>query len=73
MAGQLPQGTSSVDIVFVLCRSIEFPSEQLLGETSRVLKPGGTVLVYRTSDSSTVETDKVIHVRNCEIMDLVCI
>ncbi|KAK9935724.1 hypothetical protein M0R45_022812 [Rubus argutus] len=59
---QLPQGTSSVDIVFALCRSIEFPSEQLLGETSRVLKPGGTILVYKTSDSSTVETDKTISV-----------
>ena len=64
MTGQLPQGTSSVDIVFALCRSIEFPSDQLLKETSRVLKPGGTIVVCKTS-----ETDKVIHVLYCEVKD----
>ena len=57
VTGQLPQGTSSVDVVLALCGSIEFLSDQLLKETSRVLKPGGTILVYKTS-----ETDKVIHV-----------
>lgn len=62
MTGQLPLGSSSVDVVFTLCKSIEFPSEQLLGEISRVLKPGGSVLIYKTSDSSTGESDKVIHV-----------
>ncbi|CAB4289347.1 unnamed protein product [Prunus armeniaca] len=59
---QLPLGRSSVDIVFTLCRSIEFLNEQLLGEISRVLKPGGTVLIYKTSDSSTGESDKTASV-----------
>ncbi|XP_048440835.1 anamorsin homolog isoform X2 [Pyrus x bretschneideri] len=58
-SNQLPVGSSAVDIVFTLCRSIEFPNEQLLGEISRVLKPGGTVLIYKISDASTGETDKV--------------
>ncbi|CAN6549817.1 unnamed protein product [Malus baccata var. baccata] len=61
-SNQLPVGSSSVDIVFTLCRSIEFPNEQLLGEVSRVLKPGGTVLIYKISDASTGETDKTTSV-----------
>ncbi|KAI5312312.1 hypothetical protein L3X38_041485 [Prunus dulcis] len=59
---QLPLGPSSVDIVFTLCRSIEFLNKQLLGEISRVLKPGGTVLIYKTSDSSKGESDKAASV-----------
>ncbi|VVA35219.1 PREDICTED: anamorsin [Prunus dulcis] len=55
-------GPSSVDIVFTLCRLIEFLNKQLLGEISRVLKPGGTVLIYKTSDSSKGESDKAASV-----------
>ncbi|PRQ41705.1 putative anamorsin, S-adenosyl-L-methionine-dependent methyltransferase [Rosa chinensis] len=58
MTGQLPQGTSSIDIVVALCRSIEFLSEQLLKETSRVLKPGGTILVYKTYETDKVKAKK---------------
>ncbi|KAM1085018.1 hypothetical protein FF1_010889 [Malus domestica] len=61
-SNELPVGPSTVDIVFTLCRSIEFPNEQLLGEISRVLKPGGTVLIYKISDASTGETDKTTSV-----------
>ncbi|RCU22090.1 hypothetical protein DVA79_21970, partial [Acinetobacter baumannii] len=32
------------------------------GEISRVLKPGGTVLIYKISDASTGETDKTTSV-----------
>ncbi|ONH90130.1 hypothetical protein PRUPE_8G036300 [Prunus persica] len=59
---QLPLGPSSVNVVFTLCRSIEFLNEQLLGEISRVLEPGGTVLIYKTSDSSKGESDKAASV-----------
>ncbi|XP_047972646.1 anamorsin homolog [Salvia hispanica] len=44
--------SSSVDDVVSLCKTLEFPSDQLLGNISRVLKPGGSVLFYL--DSQTV-------------------
>ncbi|XP_059640762.1 anamorsin homolog [Cornus florida] len=46
---QLPLDSSSVDIVVSICRSSEFPSVQLLEEISRLLKPGGTILLQQTS------------------------
>ncbi|XP_042018947.1 anamorsin homolog [Salvia splendens] len=44
--------SSSIDDVVSLCKKLEFPSDQLLGNISRVLKPGGSVLFYL--DSQTV-------------------
>lgn len=48
---QLPVESSSLDIVISICRSLEFPCDKLLAEISRVLKPGGTVLIQKTSQS----------------------
>ncbi|PIN24038.1 Protein DRE2, required for cell viability [Handroanthus impetiginosus] len=44
--------SSSVDDVVSICRSLEFPGDQLLANISRVLKPGGTILLYLTSQSA---------------------
>ncbi|KAG6648597.1 anamorsin homolog isoform X1 [Carya illinoinensis] len=55
---QLPMESSSIDIVICISRSAEFPSVRLFEEISRVLKPGGTILIHRTSQSATGETDK---------------
>ncbi|PON50233.1 Anamorsin [Parasponia andersonii] len=54
---QIPVESSSLDIVLSLCRSPESPSDQLFKEISRVLKPGGTVLLYH-SESATKDTNK---------------
>lgn len=57
LLNRLPVEDSSTDIVLSLCTSLESPSDQLLKEISRVLKPGGTILLYH-SQSATVATDK---------------
>ncbi|KAJ9173468.1 hypothetical protein P3X46_016594 [Hevea brasiliensis] len=57
---KLPVDSSSVDIVISISRSLQFPSDLLLGEISRVLKPGGTVLIYKSLQSVAEETDKAI-------------
>nr|XP_016469389.1 PREDICTED: anamorsin homolog [Nicotiana tabacum] len=41
--------SASMDIVALICRSLEFPSDKLCGDISRVLKPGGTVLLSLSS------------------------
>ncbi|KAL1569247.1 anamorsin [Salvia divinorum] len=43
---------SSIDDVVSLFKTLEFPSDQLLGNISRVLKPGGAVLFH--FDSQTI-------------------
>ncbi|KAL3645791.1 hypothetical protein CASFOL_010971 [Castilleja foliolosa] len=48
--------SSSVDDVVSLCKSLDFPSDQLLGNISRILKPGGTILLYVASQSSQGQT-----------------
>ncbi|KAF2298971.1 hypothetical protein GH714_029461 [Hevea brasiliensis] len=57
---KLPVDSSSVDIVISISRSLQFPSDLLLGEISRVLKPGGTVLIYKSLQFVAEETDKAI-------------
>lgn len=42
---QLPVESSSMESVICISRSSEFPGNKLLEEFSRVLKPGGTVLI----------------------------
>ncbi|XP_051129912.1 anamorsin homolog [Andrographis paniculata] len=42
---------SSIDVVVTICNSSEFPSDQLLANVSRVLTPGGTIILY-TSQSA---------------------
>lgn len=48
--------SSSMDDVVTLCKSLEFPSDQLLVNISRVLKPGGAVLVSLASQSAEEQT-----------------
>ncbi|KAF3432477.1 hypothetical protein FNV43_RR27217 [Rhamnella rubrinervis] len=55
---QLPLESSSMEVVIFLCRLIELPSEHLLREISRVLKPDGTVLLVFHSQSAAGATDK---------------
>ncbi|KAL5747609.1 hypothetical protein ACOSQ2_024906 [Xanthoceras sorbifolium] len=57
---QLPVESSSVDIVISICRSLEFPGDQLLEEISRALKPGGTILIYKNLKSDKEDANKVI-------------
>jgi SAM-dependent methyltransferase len=57
---KLPMESSSVDVVVSISRSHDFPSDQLFGDISRVLKPGGKILVSNTSQSIPEETNKVI-------------
>ncbi|XP_022934828.1 anamorsin homolog isoform X2 [Cucurbita moschata] len=55
---KLPLGASSMDVVISICRS-DFPSDRLCEEISRVLKPDGTILMYKTSQSVAVEKDEI--------------
>ncbi|XP_023527886.1 anamorsin homolog isoform X2 [Cucurbita pepo subsp. pepo] len=55
---KLPLGASSMDVVISICRS-DFPSDRLCEEISRVLKPDGTILIYKTSQSVAVEKDEI--------------
>lgn len=48
-----------MDVVISISRSLQFPSDLLFGEISRVLKPGGTVLICKSLQSVAEETDKV--------------
>ncbi|XP_038702005.1 anamorsin homolog isoform X2 [Tripterygium wilfordii] len=57
---RLPVESSSVDIVILICRSLESSQDLLFEDILRVLKPGGTVLVYKTFHSGSGETDKAI-------------
>ncbi|XP_043716179.1 anamorsin homolog [Telopea speciosissima] len=53
---ELPVQTSSVDIVVSISRTLELLGDNLLEEISRVLKPGGTVLIQSLQQpSSTLE------------------
>ncbi|XP_031117820.1 anamorsin homolog [Ipomoea triloba] len=51
-------GLSSMDVVIVIFRSFEFPSDQLFVDVTRILKPGATVLVKPTSLSASETTTK---------------
>lgn len=52
LAGLTSLESSSIDGVVSLCKTLEFPSDQLLGNMSRVLKPGGAVLFYLASQTA---------------------
>ncbi|XP_049361751.1 anamorsin homolog [Solanum verrucosum] len=56
-----PVESASMDVVALICRSLEFPSDKLCGDISRVLKPGGTVLLSLSSQS--VSKEKSTHDR----------
>ncbi|KAJ6736014.1 ANAMORSIN-like protein [Salix viminalis] len=57
---KLPLDPSSVDIVISIFRSIEFPGDLLVNEIFRVLKPGGTILIYSSQQSVIGEIDTAI-------------
>ncbi|XP_059303384.1 anamorsin homolog isoform X2 [Lycium ferocissimum] len=48
--------SASMDTVALICRSLECPSDKLCGDISRVLKPGGTVLLRSQSVSKANST-----------------
>ncbi|KAF7145261.1 hypothetical protein RHSIM_Rhsim04G0081000 [Rhododendron simsii] len=50
---ELPRDSSSADIIIFICTLSEFPGDQLFGEISRVLRPGGTVLLHQRFKSAT--------------------
>ncbi|KAL9423252.1 hypothetical protein AB3S75_035360 [Citrus x aurantiifolia] len=57
---QLPVESFSIDIVLSISSSHELPGDQLLEEISRVLKPGGTILIYKKLTSDKGDVDKAI-------------
>ncbi|KAK1385477.1 Anamorsin-like [Heracleum sosnowskyi] len=54
--GSLPVDPSSMDIVICICHSFEFLSEKFLVELSRVLKPGGQILLQTSQSVSEQAT-----------------
>lgn len=52
LAGLTSLESSSIDNVVSLCKTLEFPSDQLLRNISRVLKIGGAVLFYLGSQTA---------------------
>ncbi|KAJ0024722.1 hypothetical protein Pint_06826 [Pistacia integerrima] len=44
---QLPMESNSLDLVISISTSLEFPDDRMLCESSRVLKPSGTILLYK--------------------------
>ncbi|XP_031280339.1 anamorsin homolog [Pistacia vera] len=60
LKGELPCEPSSVDIAISISSSLEFPGDQFFGEISRVLKPGGTILLYKNFNSDKGHADKAI-------------
>lgn len=54
-----------MDIILVICKSSEFPNEKLLADISRVLKPGGIVLLHLSSQPNS--TQGVHHNLQCRI------
>ncbi|KDO53005.1 hypothetical protein CISIN_1g0222852mg, partial [Citrus sinensis] len=57
---QLPVESFSIDTVLSISSSHELPGDQLLEEISRVLKPGGTILIYKKLTSDKGDVDKAI-------------
>lgn len=57
--GQLPLESSSIHFVVAMCRSLEFPDDRLYEEISRVLKPGGTLVIQKSSHPNEDELVKV--------------
>lgn len=62
---------ASRDIVALICRSLEFPSDKLCGDISRVLKPGGTVLLCLSSQSGSKVSE--LSLRTCFFLWRICV
>ncbi|KAK3408652.1 hypothetical protein EUGRSUZ_J00852 [Eucalyptus grandis] len=56
--GKLPVESSSVDFAIAICKSPEFPGNGLFEEISRVLKPGGTIVIRKALSSVAEDTSK---------------
>lgn len=60
MAGSLAVDSSSTDFVISMCKSSDFPSDKLLEELSRVLKPGGEIFFHHTCAAAAAK-ETVMH------------
>lgn len=56
VAGLLSEKASSTDDIICVCKSFEFPGDQLLVNIYGVLRPGGTILVYLASEPPKGQT-----------------
>ncbi|KAK3007981.1 hypothetical protein RJ639_013321 [Escallonia herrerae] len=52
ITGSLPVKSSATDIVISISRTLDFPGEELFKEFSRVLKPGGEIVLHQTLQSA---------------------
>ncbi|KAJ4958795.1 hypothetical protein NE237_025906 [Protea cynaroides] len=57
---ELPVQSSSVDIVVSISRTLELLGDKLLEEISRVLKPGGTILIQTPQQPSSTLERKIL-------------
>ncbi|KAI4356990.1 hypothetical protein L6164_000968 [Bauhinia variegata] len=57
---RLPVESSTMDIVILIWKSLDCPTDRLVQEILRVLKPGGTALIRKPSQSIVASTDKMI-------------
>ncbi|KEH31914.1 anamorsin-like protein [Medicago truncatula] len=57
---KFPVESSSVDLVVLIWKSLDFPIDQLTQEVLRVLKAGGTTLIHKSSQSAVGSGDKMI-------------
>ncbi|XP_057956713.1 anamorsin homolog [Malania oleifera] len=64
---KLPAESSSVDMALSISSSPEFPADQFLGELYRVMKPGGTVLVCKSSQA-TEQMDQIASSIECKLL-----
>ncbi|XP_027354223.1 anamorsin homolog [Abrus precatorius] len=60
LLSKLPVESSSIDFVILIWLSIDCPMDQLIQESLRVLKVGGTVLIRKSSQSAGGSVDKII-------------
>ncbi|KAI4352053.1 hypothetical protein L6164_006339 [Bauhinia variegata] len=57
---KLPVESSTMDIVILIWKSLDCPTDQLVQEVLRVLKEGGTALIHKPFQSIMGSTDKMI-------------
>ncbi|XP_058730219.1 anamorsin homolog [Vicia villosa] len=57
---KFPVESSSVDLVVLIWKSLDFPINQMTQEVLRVLKAGGTTLIRKSSQSAVGLDDKTI-------------
>lgn len=52
VTGSLQMESSSVDFIISMGTSEDFPGDNLVGEFSRVLKPGGEIFIHQSFDAA---------------------